>query len=296
MRRITTFATLATGGVLLALMPALAPARSQTGPYVCKGSQSKPGVLTGKHSAGVNVKGYCFVNAGPAQVTGDVNVGSGSVLIAAFGMNNSKLKVTGNIVVATDATMVLGCNTTSFPCVDDPNQSAPTLSSSPTVTGDVTSSMPLGVIIHSATIGGNVTQTQGGGGTSCAPPTQGPFAAFHSPVYSDYEDNTITGNLKVTRITTCYLGIIRNHVDNLRITYDVMGDPDAIEVETNVVKRNLACWHDRQHVWDSSEASFSQSGIYPRKISRNTVHGKRVGQCVTAGPVTQGGKPVGGPF
>jgi hypothetical protein len=294
MRRIIPLATLVTGGLFLALMPASAPARPAKGPYTCKGSSSKPGVLSGKHTSGVDVKGYCYVNGGPAQVTGDLTVESGSVLIAAFGMHNSKLKVTGNLNVDTDSTLVLGCNTTSFPCIDDPKQSAPTLSSPGAVTGDIASTSPLGVIIHSTTIGGNVTQTNGGGGTSCSPPSSGPFALFQSPVYSDYEDNTITGNLKVTRVTSCYLGIIRNHVENLRVTYDTMGDPDAIEIETNVVKRNLACWHDRQHVWDSSETT--QTGIYPRKLSRNTVHGKRVGQCVKAPPLTQGGPPAGGPF
>lgn len=282
------------GGIFLAFTPAFTSAKTATGPHVCKGTPSKPGVLTGKYASGVDVKGYCYVNAGPAHVIGDLTVEPGSVLIAAFGMNNSKLKVTGDLTVDTDSTLVLGCNTTSFPCIDDPNQSAPTLSSPGTVTGDLTSSMPLGVIVHSTTIGGDVTQTGGGGGTSCATPSGGPFAAFQSPVFSDYEDNTVTGNIKVTRVTSCYLGIIRNHVENLRVTYDVMGDPDAIEIELNHVKRNLACWHDRQHVWDSSEAS--QSGLYPRKLGRNTVNGKRVGQCVKAGPLTQGGPPAGGAF
>lgn len=295
MRRILSVAALATGGIFLALMPAGAPAQARKA-YVCQGTPNKPGVLAGKYASGVDVKGYCYVNAGPAQVTGDVTVTPGSVLIAAFGMHNSRLSVNGDVLVDTDSTFVLGCNTTSFPCIDDPNQSAPTLSSPGAVTGDVTSTMTLGVIIHSTTIGGDVTQTGGGGGTSCNPPSSGPFAAFHSPVFSDYEDNMITGNLKVTRVTSCYLGIIRNHVDNLRVTYDMMGDPDAIEIELNHVKENLACWHDRQHVWDSAEANFGQPGIYPRKLGRNTVNGKRVGQCVKAGPLTQGGPPAGGPF
>jgi hypothetical protein len=192
---------------------------------------------------------------------------------------------------------VLGCNTTSFACVDDPNQSHPTLSSSPVVSGNVSENAPLGVIIHSTKIGGGITQTGGGGGLSCAPPKTGPFSVFHSPVYSDYEDNTVTGNLIVTHVTSCYLGIIRDHVgNNMKVTYDSMGDPDAIEIESNVIKHNLACIHDTQHVWDSSE--IPQNGpIFPRALHRNTVDGTRSGQCVKAGPLTSPtGAPAGGPF
>lgn len=294
MRRILPFATLVTGAIFVALMPALAPARAAKGPYVCKGSSSKPGVLTGKHSSGVDVKGYCFVNAGPAHVIGDLTVEPGSVLVAAFGMHNSKLKVTGDLNVDTDSTLVLGCSATQFACIDDPKQSAPTLNSSPTVTGDITSSMALGVVVHSATVGGSVSQTLGGGGLSCTP--QGPFAAFHSPVYSAYDDTTITGSLKVTKLTSCYLGVARVHVHNLKVTYNSLADPDAIEILANHVKGNLTCSHNKQHVWDSSEASFGQSGLYPRKLERNTVAGTRSGQCVKAGPLTQGGPPAGGPF
>jgi hypothetical protein len=158
----------------------------------------------------------------------------------------------------------------------------------------VISNAPLGVIIHSTKIGGSVTQTGGGGGLSCAPLKTNPAFAFG--VYSDYEDNTITGNLTVTQVTSCYLGIIRDHVGNtMKVTYDSMADPDAIEIGTNVIKHNLACWHDKQHVWDSNE--IPQNGaIYPRKLDRNTVDGTRKGQCVKAGPLTQGGPPAGGAF
>jgi hypothetical protein len=245
----------------------------------------------------VVVNGLCEVNDGVAHVIGPLTLKSGSALIAAFGMKHSKLTVDGNVTVGQGATFVLGCNTTSFACADDPNQSHPTLSSSPVVTGNITENAPLGVIIHSTRIGGGITQTGGGGGLSCVPPKTGPFAAFHSPVYSDYEDNTIAGNVTVTQITTCYLGIIRDHVGNtMKVTYDSMGDPDAIELESNVIKHNLVCFHDKQNVWDSSEKSFGQTATFPRTLHRNMVSGNRVGQCTTAGPITQGGPPVGGPF
>jgi hypothetical protein len=295
MRRFVSLAVLISLGSFLALLPGIAPASSQKAPHVCQGTASKPGVLTGRYGSGVVVNGVCQVNSGPATVTGTLKLDSGSVLIAAFGKKGSKLTVKGGVTVGQGATFVLGCNTTSFPCVDDPNQSKPTLMSPGAVTGDVTSNSPLGVIIHSTTVGGDITQTGGGGGPSCTPPKTGPFASFHSPVFSDYEDNTITGDLTVTKLNSCYLGIFRNHVTAMKVTYDTLSDPDAIEIGTNVIKENLACWHDKQHVWDSSETSMT-GAIYPRQLHRNTVHGKRLGQCQKAGPLTQGGPPAGGPF
>jgi hypothetical protein len=300
MRRVLSIAVVATAGVVLAVMPAVAPANARKGPHVCQGTPTKPGVLKGKYSNGVNVKGYCEVNAGPAHVIGTLDVTNGSVLLAAFGMHQSKLTVTGDLNVATDATLVLGCNTTSFPCIDDPASSnpsvKPTLTSAPKITGSLTSSMTLGVIVHQASIGGNVSQIQGGGGASCSVPTGGPFSAFHSPVYSAYEDSTITGNLKVERLTSCWLGIARVHAKNVKVTFNTMADPDAIEIVGNKISGNLACNNNKQHVWDSAEAAYGQTSIYPRKLDRNTVGGTRSGQCVKAGPLTMGGPPAGGPF
>jgi hypothetical protein len=157
----------------------------------------------------------------------------------------------------------------------------------------VTENAPLGVIIHASTIGGDVTETGGGGGLSCAPPKTGPFAGFHSPVFSAYDDTSIGGDLTVTTLTSCYLGIARVHAQNITVTDDKLGDPDAIEILANVVAANLTCRHNSK-TWDSTETT--QTGLYPRKLERNTVHGKRSGQCRKAGPLTQGGPPAGGPF
>lgn len=293
MRRLASvFVPLITGG-LLALMPGIAQARAHAA-QTCSGTPSQPGVLSGSYASGVVISGVCEVNNGPAQVTGPLTLNSGSVLIAAFGMKNSKLSVSGDVTVGQGATFILGCNATSFACLDDPNQSAPTLTSPGKVTGNVTENAPLGVIIHSSSIGGSVTETGGGGGMTCTP--SGFFASIQTPVFSDYEDNTVTGGITVTHVASCWLGVIRNHIGkSLKITYDSMADPDAIEIETNVIGHNLACWHDTQHVWDSSEASPS-GALYPRTIGRNTVMHYRLGQCKTAGPLRSGGVWAGGPF
>lgn len=294
MRRLASFFVLLAAGGLLALTPGLVQARAHSGPHPCIGTPSNPGVLSGNYSSGVVVSGFCAVNNGPAKVVGPLVLKPGSALIAAFGMKGSKLTVNGDVTVRRGATMLLGCNTTSFPCVDDPNQSAPTLTSPGTVTGNVTENAPLGVIIHSSTIGGSITETGGGGGMNCNP--TGPFAAFQSPVFSDYEDNTITGGITISQVTSCWLGVIRNHIGkSLRLTSNSMADPDAIEIEKNVIRRNLACFQNKQHVWDSADASPT-GALYPRTIGRNKVGHYRLGQCLTAGPVTPDGVPVGGPF
>jgi hypothetical protein len=262
-------------------------------------------VLTGVYKHGVIVKGYCAVNSGPATVKGELVLRRGSVLLAAFGQNNSSLTVNGSALVGRDATLVLGCNTTSSPCIDDPDQNKPTLSSTGKVTGNLTASAPLGVIVHSTTIGGNVTQVGGGGGVSCNPPTTGPFSMFMSPVFSTYEDTSVHGNLEVKGIKSCWLGVNRVHVHgNLLVLKNKMADPDAIEILSNDVRRNLVCRRNShpsgmppgtQPVWDSADTSPT-GDLYPRQGEPNVVHGHRVGQCKLASPATQGGPLGPGPF
>ena len=45
----------------------------------------------------------------------------------------------------------MGCDASSFACLDDPNQTAPTLSSADLVRGVLNEQAPLGVIVHNST-------------------------------------------------------------------------------------------------------------------------------------------------
>ena len=165
-----------------------------SGPHICSGSPTAPGVLAGSYGS-VEVSGICFVNAGPVVVHGNLTVERRGALIAAFGLNDttghgsSHITVDGNITVDNNGSMLLGCFPTSFACIDDPNPSAPTLSSHDVVHGSIVENDPLGVVVHDVTVGGSVSEEGGGGGVDCNP--QGVFAVFQSPVYSDYEDSTI---------------------------------------------------------------------------------------------------------
>ena len=135
------------------------------------------------------------------------------------------------------------------------------------VGGNLTATGALMVLAHHNTIGGNVTQSGGGGGVNCSTFPLGPDGP---PAYSTYEDNTIGRNASVTGLGTCWLGFIRNTVaNNVNFNGNANFDPDGNEVVTNSVGRNLNC---------SGNSPAPQVG--DSAGSANTVGGKATGQCV----------------
>jgi hypothetical protein len=290
---------LGAGGLAIGLLAASPGLASAAETHVCSGTDGSPGVLTGTYSASteVAIRGWCVVNAGQAKVEGKLTVRSGSVLLAAFALNDSTgqgssgLTVLGNVVVQSGGSLILGCEAAHFACIDDPNQNEPTLSSSDSIGGNLIESDPLGVVVHKTTIAGGVNETGGGGGFNCTP--TGGFAKFQSPVYSDYEDMTVGRSLNVSGLTSCWLGVARVRVGgNLTFKHDQLADPDAIEIIDNHVGENLACF-DNSMVWDSADLA---SGLYPRQPEPNTVGGQRMGQCVLASPSTDSSQPGPGAF
>src|SRR5260370_13594136 len=98
--------------------------------------------------------------------------------------------------------------TFSLPCLGYPSNTR-----HGSVSGNVSAQHPLGVVVHSSTIDGNVQEVGGGGGFTCSNggPTVDGFHVFGEafgglPVFSDYSDSTIHGNLGVIGLTSCYLG------------------------------------------------------------------------------------------
>jgi len=279
-------------GGLLAAGPVTAAGATVSGTVTCKGSLSSPGVLVGTINSNVVVKGLCAVPAGPAVVTGDVTVSAGSVLVAAFGLHNSSLTVQGNVYVRAGATALLGCNPANFACLDDPHQSHPTLSSHFTAGLDLRSNGALGVVVHNFTVGGDVIQTAGGGGRNCTP--QGIFAGFGSAVYSTYEVGTVGGDIRISSVQSCWMGIVQTKVGNTMVMYfNKLADRDAIEILANNITGNLIC-RGNSRVWNSAEASMSH--LFPRIPQPNTVGRNRKGQCVLASPTKPGGPLGPGPF
>jgi hypothetical protein len=284
------------GGILAAAPLTAAGAAATTGTATCSGTPSAPGVLTGTHGS-VVVRGACEVNAGAAVVNGDLTLSPGSALLAAFALNDktgtgtSSLTVKGNVLVRAGATLLMGCNPANFPCLDDPNQNKPTLSMHPTVGLDLRSNQPLGVIVHNFTVGGDVIQTGGGGGVNCNP--QGVFKLFQSPVYSTYEVGSVGGDVRISSVHSCWMGLVELHVGNTVVMHaNLLADPDAIEILSNNIMGNLIC-RGNSRTWDSADAG---PHLFPRIPQPNTVGRNRKGQCVLSSPTKPGGKPGPGPF
>ncbi len=290
--------------VIAGASASLAPA---TGPFMCSGKLGTPGMLKGAYPNGVTVKGVCAVKDGKAHVFGTLTITKGSSLAAAFGHHHSSLTVTGNMVVGKGATVLLGCKAlpdgNGMPCLDDPNMAHPTLTSHASVSGNITEHSPLGVIIHNSSIGGNITQSGGGGGVKCAPPSSGPFAKLMAPVFSALEDSSVGGNLTISGLKSCWLGLARDKVHgSVRINNNTMADPNAIGVFSLQIHKNLACSGNSHPtpappgampMWDSASTGAT---LFPRVSQPNTVGGTRSGQCVTASPTTLGGPPAASAF
>jgi hypothetical protein len=292
--------TLSAGGLAIAFASASPSTAAAAAPetHVCSGTPTSPGVLAGNFEA-VRVVGACEVNAGPARVDDNLTVAPGAVLVAAFALNDttgtghSRLSVGGSLRVERGATLILGCDPQSFACIDD-NPSSPTLFSAGDVDGSLIADQPLGVLVHNSHIGGSVDQHGGGGGFNCTP--TGIFIQFNNPVFSAYEDSRIGGGVSVTGLTSCWMGLARLHVGgDVRVINDQLADPDGPEILSNHIAGDLSCFHNST-TWDSSEASFGQSTLYPRTPHPNTVLDDRQGQCVLASPATQGGPSGPGRF
>jgi len=290
------FTSAVVAGVLAAGPVTAAGAAVTTGTTTCSGTPSAPGVLTGTHGA-VVVRGACEVNAGAAVVNGDLTLSPGSALLAAFALNDktgsgtSSLTVKGNVLVRSGATLLMGCNPANFACLDDPNQSQPTLSMHPTVGLDLRSNQPLGVIVHNFTVGGDVIQTGGGGGVNCNP--QGVFKLFQSPVYSTYEVGSVGGDVRISSVHSCWMGLVELQVGNSVVMYrNRLADPDAIEILSNNITGNLIC-RGNSRTWDNGDVG---PHLFPRQPEPNTVGRNRTGQCVLSSPNTRSDQPGPGPF
>ncbi len=267
-------------------------------PPICFGTAHAPGVLAGTYNSSVIVEGKCYVDAGPAIVQGNVTIRPRSALYADFALNarnprgriGSYLHVTGKISVGATARLVLGCDAASYPCADDPSlkrpEEPPFLSSRSQVGGGISASGALSVIVHNDAIAGGVAQLGGGGGQFCQP--EG------SQVFSAYADSSITGNVLVSALSSCWLGLERLHVKgSVTVSNDQLASPDAVEILANTITGNLAC-SGNSNVWDTVEEHFGS--LFPRLPQPNQVGGLRSGQCVQESRVTEGGPPGEGPF
>jgi hypothetical protein len=284
-------ARVAVAAVAIGGLAAFAPAAgASSNTFVCKGTLQSPGILIGNYT-NVSVQGVCGTPAGPAHVSGDVVVARHAALVTAFGMHNASLTIGGDLIVEPDGTAIIGCDPVGSPCLDDPSQEHPTLSSRTAIGRNLWADRALGVIAHNSTIAGDVTQSGGGGGVNCNP--VGFFAQIGSPAFSTYEESPIGGNARITDMRSCWAGFIREHVGgNVSVLRNQFADPDAMEINDNHISGNLACFGNSM-VWDSGDLG---PNLFPRDPQPNTVGGQRSGQCVLNSPTSPSDPPGPGPF
>lgn len=263
---LASVAVMAAMAVPLSLLGPNSVAGAAASAATCGTPNGSPAPLPGGTYSSVDVQGVCFISAGQVTVTGNVTLEAGTSLIALFatdgGTGTSGITVQGNVDVGPTATLILGCEAQEIQCIDDSSANV-----GDTVDGNIISSNPLGVVIHESTIGGDIVSNGGGGGVSCEP--TGVFNEFGSPVYSDYEDNTIGGNLRVTGLNSCWFGALRNTIGgSAMFQNNVFADPDAMENLTNTISGNLLC------SGNNPQTEYGDSGGSP-----NIVGGFATGEC-----------------
>ena len=257
-RRRATFAILAVGAAVAALANPVT-ANAATNSLTCAGGSVPAGTYDS-----LTIAGFCMLDDGNVTVNGNVTLAPNSGLNGAFGGSN--LTVGHNLLVGSDAILVLGCEPEAFICFNDPDQDVGTLATHDSIGQNLVADGALMMLIHNNQIGGNVSQSGGGGGDTC---DNFPLGPDGPPAYSTYEDNQIGRNAAISGIATCWMGFIRNHVaGNVSYNNVVTADPDGNEITSNVISRNLNCSGD-----DPKPQFGDSSGV------ANIVGGQQNGQC-----------------
>ena len=261
--RMLTRTALSATAALLALMiaPVLTASAASASPagggaYVCTGGKIAPGSYRS-----IIVTGICYMPKGTIRVRGNLTVAPGALLDAVTPGDPPRhpvvpatVRIGGNVFVGKGAVLVLGCSP-NVSCASPPGISFDRIG------GNLTALGSLGVVFQSVTIGGNATVLGGGGGAAggansggCFNTKQFPIPApwsedaalsnpkTGSPQYTDFEENSIGGNLTVTGQQTCWLGSLRNQVrGSLTYANNVTSDPDGMEINNNLMGGNMTC-------------------------------------------------------
>jgi hypothetical protein len=257
-----------------ALSAALVVGGASTAAAATSGSCAGGPVAPGTYGS-LTISGVCFLVAGDVTVVHDLVVAPNAALVAIF--FGSNLKVGGNMMVQSGASLGLGCGPEGAPCHTGNAADA----TNDTIGGNLIADGAMLMVIHHSHFEGNVIQTGGGGGVNC---NTFPLGQHGPPAYTTYEDNTIGGNAIVEGVHTCWSGFFRNAVsgnvnwDN-NITWDgtpetsqqdtiLHGDEDGNEIADNRVQGNLNCFGNFPAI------QFGDSVQPPNKVV-----GRVNGQC-----------------
>jgi hypothetical protein len=269
------------------------------GGYTCTGGNIPPGTYNS-----IRVTGVCYMPAGTIVVHDGLTIAPRALLDAVTPGDPPKHPVVpatvligGNVFVGKGAVLVLGCSP-NISCGSPPGISFDR------VGGNLTALGSLAVVVHSATIGGNVTVLGGGGGAAGGANSGGCFNTAKYPIpapwskdpalsnpktgtpqYTDFEDSSIGGHLAVLGVRTCWLGSIANRVGgSVSAARNVTSDPDGMEIVNNLIGGNVTC------LANDPAVQFGDSTLAP-----NLVRGFAYGQCgfhaVKPNPAASPGPP-----
>jgi hypothetical protein len=262
--------------------------------YTCTGGIVPPGTYSS-----MLITGVCYMPSGTVVVRGNLKVAAGALLDAAATPGDpvaspvlpATVVVGENVTVGRGAVLALGCSPAGG-CEGVTYDR---------IGGNLTAIKALGVLIQAVSIRGNATVLDGGGGVIGGPPKSGGCFAPTSlipapwsedpalsqgpngtPQYTDLEDSTIGGNLSVVGVRTCYLASFRDRVGgSITFAHNATSDPDGMELGSNVVGGNLACFANVPAV------QFGDAAAAP-----NIVRGSASGEC--GFKVVLGNPPGGG--
>ena len=113
------------------------------------------------------------------------------------------------------------------------------MSMSGTVGGDIVAVNALTVLLHKDYVAGSVQLLNGGGGVNC----DARDVLFGGPAYAVIEDSHIGGDVLVSGMKTCWLGVLRNRVaGSVQFFGNETADPDGNEIVTNTINGDLNCY------------------------------------------------------
>jgi hypothetical protein len=245
------------------------------GGYVCAS-----GAVPAGNYRSILIQGVCTMPSGHINISDDLTLAPGALLDAVTPGDPTSgtaavpatVMVGGNVWVLKGAALLLGCS---------PNISCAPPAAGITfdqIGGNLTAFGAQAVVLHDVAVKGNISITGGGGGSvaaSCAAqsPSDPTNAALEpwsedaaldfTPVYTDFEDGSVAGNLHVVGLDTCWMGALRNWVDgSAYFANNTFGDPDAMEIGNNLIWGNLGCWNN------SPAPQFGDSTGAPDVVNR----------------------------
>jgi hypothetical protein len=171
----------------------------------------------------------------------------GSVVVPAGAvcLSEGPIRIRAGLRVGAGATFVLGSEESGW--------------TTGTIGGGVRATDPASVQIHFATINGGI-RIHGG---------SGPFGPPFDVTWNAIEDNVIHGGATISGYDGFWFGFIRNHVrGTVRLTDNVLPDPDGNEYVTNTIHGSLKC---------SGNEPAPQVG--DSEGLPNVVTGRKMGQC-----------------